>query len=85
MAKFFAGLDALEFQGFQPLNFLSGGDQVAAVIRADVRNKATDRVVHDCEVHLWTFGPDGKVTRFHHAVDRHAHVCAGRGEDTKPA
>ena len=28
------------------------------------------------EIHLWTFGEDGKVSRFFHCIDRHAIVLA---------
>lgn len=82
VAKFFASVDALDFEQFQPINFLEGGDQVAVVVRAHARNKATGRRVRDYEVHLWTFGTDGLVTKFDHMVDRHGHVCAWRDEDT---
>ena len=81
VGKFFAGLDVLEFQRFEPVNFLVGGDQVAVTIRSSLVNKNTDRHLTDFEVHIWTFGPDGLVTRFVHVVDRHAHAAAWRDED----
>jgi len=81
VAKFFAGLDVLEFQKFEPLNFLVGGDQVAVTIRSSLVNKNTGRHLTDFEVHIWTFGPDGRVTGFTHVVDRHAHTAAWRDED----
>ena len=81
VGKFFAGLATLEFQRFEPLNFLVGGDEVAATIRTTLVNKNTGRQISDFEVHLWTFGDDGLVTRFVHVVDRHAHAAAWRGED----
>ena len=80
--KFFAGIPGtLEFREFQPLNFLGGGDQVAAIIRVDLLNKRTGRTLKDLEVHVWTFGPDGKVVAFTHVADRHAHVSAWRDTD----
>jgi uncharacterized protein len=81
VAKFFAALDALEFEHFEPLNLLVGGDQVAAVVRVHTRNKGNGRRIRDQEVHLWTFGSNGLVTRFDHVIDRHGHVCAWRDED----
>jgi hypothetical protein len=80
VAKFFAGLDVLDFEHFEPVNFLQGGDEVAAVVRVHTRNKATGRRLVDYEVHLWVFGPDDLVTKFDHIVDRHGHACAVRDE-----
>lgn len=74
--RFFAALAGVEFIRFEPTNFLSGGDQVAVPIEVEVRVRSTGNVVKALEVHLWTFGPDGKVTRFFHAIDRHAFVLA---------
>lgn len=62
---------------FEPLNFLAGGDQVAVVVRIAMEVKTTGRAVAtDLEVHLWTFGADGKVVRFAHVVDKHAQWAA---------
>jgi hypothetical protein len=33
-------------------------------------------VVDALEIHLWTFGDSGKVSRFFHCIDRHAFVLA---------
>jgi len=74
--RFFAALQGLEFLRFEPTNFLSGGNQVAATINVELKVKATGRVAKALEVHLWTFGADGKVTRFFHCFDRHALVNA---------
>ena len=38
--------------------------------------KPTGKGVEALEIHLWTFGEDGKVTRFFHCIDRHAFVLA---------
>lgn len=66
---FFEGLSRLEFLQFAPENFLEGGNQVAVVIRLHARVRATGREVKDLEMHLWTFGPYGKVSRFRHLAD----------------
>jgi uncharacterized protein len=66
----------LEFLRFQPTNFLSGGNQVAVPIDVEVKVKPTGTVVKALEVHLWTFGDEGKVSRFFHCIDRHAFVVA---------
>jgi ketosteroid isomerase-like protein len=69
VAAFFQSLAALEFRGFQVVNLLEGGDQVAAVVALDVVVRATGKPVVDQEVHMWTFGADGKVTAFRHFSD----------------
>jgi ketosteroid isomerase-like protein len=75
-AAFFAKLADLEFHRFEPLNFLTGGNQVAVTIGVDATVKATGRRAEALEVHLWTFGDDGRVSRFFHCIDRHAFVLA---------
>ena len=74
--RFFGALQGLEFLKFEPTNFLSGANQVAVTIDIEVKVKATGRAVKALEIHLWTFGDDGKVTRFFHCIDRHAFVLA---------
>jgi hypothetical protein len=73
---FFAALQTLDFLRFEPLNFLSGGNQVAVPIQVGLRVKQTGIEIHDLEIHLWTFGPDGKIVRFFHCIDRHPFVKA---------
>ena len=72
--RFFVALQDLEFLRFEPTNFLAGGNQVGVPINIEVTVKANGNVISTLEMHLWTFGDDGKVTRFFHAVDRHAFV-----------
>ena len=45
---------------------------VAVPINIKVTVKATGKTVEALEIHLWTFGEGGKVSRFFHAIDRHA-------------
>jgi len=72
VTRFFETLQGLEFTRFEPTNFLVGGDQVAVTIDVDVVVRATGKRVRALEVHLWTFGAEGLVTRFFHCIDRHA-------------
>jgi ketosteroid isomerase-like protein len=74
--RFFEALQDLEFLRFEPTNFLTGGNQVAVPINVQVEVKATGKVAEALEIHLWTFGDDGKASRFFHAIDRHAFVLA---------
>jgi ketosteroid isomerase-like protein len=66
---FFASLADFDFHRFAPVNFLAGGDQVVALIRVELGIKANGKRFRDLEGHLWTFGPDGKVTGFRHFAD----------------
>jgi uncharacterized protein len=75
--RFFGLVDRdFDFERFEPTNFLSGGNQVAVTINLSGTVKPTGNHVDTLEVHLWTFGDDGKVTRFFHCIDRHAFVLA---------
>jgi ketosteroid isomerase-like protein len=74
--KFFESIQDLEFHQFEPTNFLVGGNQVAVPINIKVEVKANGNTVEALEIHLWTFGDDGKVSRFFHCIDRHAFVLA---------
>ena len=74
--RFFESLGGVEFLRFEPTNFLVGGNQIAVPIQIEAKVLATGNVAEALEVHLWTFGEDGRVTRFFHAIDRHAFVLA---------
>lgn len=76
---FFGSLAGFQITKFEPTNLLEGGNQVAAVIRIEATVPATGGQVKDLEMHLWTFGPDGKVTAFRHIVDTAQHIAAYRG------
>lgn len=80
VGQFFASLAAVDIGKFVPMNLLEGGNQVVAVIDIELTVKATGRTVRDEELHLWTFGEDGKVVSFHHVVDTAQHVAAYKGE-----
>lgn len=75
-AFFQAVQEDLEFIAFEPGNFLSGGNQVAVPVKVEARVKPTGNVLKLLEVHLWTFGEEGRVSRFFHCNDRHAAVLA---------
>lgn len=79
---FFESLAALEITKFRPTHFMQSDDGsiVIALIDLDGKVKATGKPIADAEeVHVWHFGPDGKVTRFRHGVDTHAHYLAQKG------
>jgi ketosteroid isomerase-like protein len=67
-----------EFRRFEPQGFLAGGNQVAVPVQLEIVHRATGAVVRDLEMHLWTFGADGKVARMRHLIDT-AQVIAAEG------
>ncbi len=71
-------LNDLEFHKFDVANILDSGDQSAALIHFDITVKATGKRLQDLEVHVWTFGRDGKVTAFRHVFDTAKHAEAQR-------
>jgi uncharacterized protein len=74
--RFFEALQDIEFLKFEPTNFLTGGNQVAVTIDIAMRVKSTGNTAEALEIHLWTFGEDGKVSRLFHCIDRHAVALA---------
>ena len=77
-AEFFATLDAFETRRFEPLSFLAGPSQVAAVIGIELAVRASGFVIADEEIHLWSFDDAGLVSAFRHLVDTAKHIDAAR-------
>jgi ketosteroid isomerase-like protein len=74
---FFAALQALQPNKFDVKEVIDGGDTVVAIIDVDFTVTANGRhIVEEDEMHLWRFGPDGKVARFRHGADTHMHAQA---------
>ena len=75
--RFFAAVaEDLEFIRFEPTNFLSGGDQVAVPVHVEATVNPTGKTFKALEIHLWTFGANGKLSHFFQCIDRHAVVLA---------
>ena len=53
--------EGLHVQEFQVLSLMAGGNQVAVEFVIAARLKKGDGGYRDEEMHLWTFGDDGKV------------------------
>jgi len=66
---FFATLADFDIRRFEPQAFLEGGNMVAVPVHFEFVIKANGKTIRDLEMHLWTFGADGLVTRFRHFVD----------------
>jgi ketosteroid isomerase-like protein len=77
---FFGVVANLEFHEFQVTSLLSNETEVVATVLVDATWKETGVRMRDEEIHLWTFGADGKVTRFRHYCDTAKHMkAAGKG------
>ena len=76
VASFFRVVSELQIHEFKVLDVFGSGQQVVGEIVLDATVPATGERLHDEELHLWTFGADGKVVRLRHYVDTAKHVRA---------
>lgn len=77
VAEFFRVVgEQLAIHEFKVLDIFGNGRQVAAEVVIDYSYQPTGRRVRDEELHLWTFGEDGKVVRFRHYLDTAKHMRA---------
>ncbi|HMS08812.1 MAG TPA: nuclear transport factor 2 family protein [Pyrinomonadaceae bacterium] len=77
VAGFFASTAALEFHEFRPKEILEADELVVALLDVDFTVKATGKRVHERdELHVFRFGPNGKVVKFRHGVDSFEHYRA---------
>ena len=58
-----------QMNSFNPHAFLEGEGRIAVLIEVDLTIKATGKRLQDEEIHLWEFGPDGKVVSHRHFLD----------------
>ena len=79
---FFKSLsDGFQITRFSPTKILDGGDVVVALIDIEATVAKTGaKVKEDDETHVWRFDDKGKVVRFAHKLDTHAHWKAYHGE-----
>ena len=78
VGAFFGIVAQFEIHDFQVLDMFAGGDKVAVEVLIDATPPGGGRF-RDEELHLYTVGDDGKVTRMRHYVDTAKHVAASRG------
>jgi uncharacterized protein len=69
----------VDFQVFEPREFIAQGDRVASVVYAEATVRSTGRSFVNSEVHLWTFR-GGKVAHLQIYYDTAAVAAAYRGE-----
>lgn len=74
---YFAAVAAdLEWHGLEPLAIGQDGDHVVAVLRAHFTVRATGKTIDALETHFFTFGPDGRITRYRPIIDTAAFIDA---------
>lgn len=80
VGAFFASLaENLQVSHLRVKEVLATDGLVVALVDLEARSTRTGRVVREeDEVHVWRFGPDGKVVRFKHALDSAQHAAAWR-------
>lgn len=76
VAGFFQCLGAHKIHEFKLLDIMAGERQAAAEVFIDFTYAPTGQRVRDEEMHLWSFGEDGRVTRFRHYIDTGKHARA---------
>ncbi len=69
----------LEFQVFEPQEFIVQGDKVVSLVYAEATARRNGRKIVNHEAHVWTFR-DGKVVRIQFYRDTAAIVAAYRVE-----
>lgn len=76
---FFQSLSGVHIERFTVNRILDGGRTVVALVDIDFTVKSTGRKVSENdEVHIWHFDDHGRVRKFRHVVDTHAHWEASR-------
>ena len=69
----------LDFQTFEPRDFIAQGDKVVSTVYAEATVRSTGRAFVNDEAHVWTFR-DGKLARFQIYYDTAAAAAAHRTE-----
>ena len=81
VAEFFALVGKTTIHEFVVHDLMSSDRQVVVQVTIDTTVLSGGRL-RDEELHLWTFGPDGRVVALRHYVDTAKHIRAEAGEDT---
>jgi len=81
LAEFFVGLGKLvEFERFEPREFIAQGDKVVVLLFERVRLRATSRVVESEHVHVFTLR-NGKVVQWDEYQDTAPFIAAMRDQE----
>lgn len=71
--------ESVEFQVFDPHEFIAQGDKVVALIHIESTDRRNGRKTVGHAAHVWTFA-DGKVARLEFFQDTEAQAAAYRGQ-----
>jgi uncharacterized protein len=77
VAEFFGIVSAWSYERFEVLDMLASDTQVAAEIRMTAALPGGARL-DEAVIHLWTFGPDGRVIKLRRMLDTAANIEAAR-------
>jgi ketosteroid isomerase-like protein len=77
VAEFFAIVGGWSYERFEVLDTLVSDKQVAVEIRLTAQLPNGSRIDEEV-IHLWTFGPDGKVAKLRRMLDTAANIEAAR-------
>jgi ketosteroid isomerase-like protein len=81
VADFFTVVGGFQISHFEVRSIMAGDSQVAVEVEIEATVQGGGRY-RDQELHLWTFGADGKVVRMRHYTDTAKHIAAAQGKDT---
>lgn len=83
-AGFFEVMGGYTFHDFEVLELIADADKVVARVRLEYTMPSGGRY-RDEQLHLWTFGPDGKAVGLQHFMDTAKLLAAHAGVDTTTA
>jgi len=84
LGPFFEAMGANTFHELDVRAVIADGDTVVTRVALEYTMPSGGRY-RDEQLHLWTLGPDGKVTALRHFLDTAKLLAATRGEDTTAA
>ena len=77
VSEFFSIVSEWNYERFEVLDMLVSDTQVAVEIRLTAELPSGSRIDEEV-IHLWVFGPDGKVVKLRRMLDTAANIEAAR-------
>jgi len=78
--EFFGETAKLGITNFEVVSIMDGGDKLAVEFNIEAARFGKEE-----EIHLWTFGENGKITGFRHYLDTAKHITANENYQSKAA